>query len=556
MKNGLLKQVLRGMVRSVLPFYLFTFLPSSLAAQDFTVVRGDCMPVLNESDADGAHAMKAPRRLPAINASWDASRTYHQLVILITFKETRDTIPEPCLFKSSNPRELYDRMLNEDGYNQRNGPGCAAEYFREQSGGLFNLQFDVYGPYQVSTKAQPTAKPTDNTRNYGAGPMTEATKQFLAENPDIDFSQYDWNNNGYVNQVVYVFAGYSGNQSNENCYGYVWPNTSMFTAITTHDGKKISSYSNSCELWANGNSCGFGTICHEFTHSLGLPDIYPAHNGWATSVLDEWDLMDGGNFTNFGWCPPNYTPLEKMLLGWLTPVELTAPATIKNLKPVSEGGQAYIIKNTDKEYYLLENRQWIGWDVASPGRGLVIYHVNYDANAWSGNRVNDTSNKPNFDIVSADNMDYTAWNDYLIGTGTRTQYAASPRLHNLHLSTSPYPYAGDPVVDALTDTSVPAAVMYNANSKGDFLMSKPITNIQMTSDGLISFDFMGGDDTTGIEDLQISDLPFGSSDPNQIVDSKSVNSNFYDLQGRKAASQKGLLIVREKNGTVRKIIRQ
>ena len=52
--------------------------------------------------------------------------------------------------------------------------------------------------------------------------------------------------------------------------------------------------------------------------------------------------MDGGNFTNYGWCPPNYTPIEKMLLGWLTPVELTEPASIVNLKPVSEGGEVYI----------------------------------------------------------------------------------------------------------------------------------------------------------------------------------------------------------------------
>ena len=530
-------------MQKVIFLFLSVLMSLPLMAQDFPVVRGDCMPE-GEGDAVVSHGMKAPRRLRTPNTSWDASRTYHQLVILFTFKETNDTTPAPTLFQSANPREEYDRMLNEPGYNQRNGAGCMADYFRVQSGGLFNMQFDVYGPYMVNYKAKPDLNATESTRNYGVTQMREATQMFLTENPDIDFSQYDWNNDGNVNQVIYVYAGLGGNNGSTT-YGHIWPNTSSFSTITTKDGKKISDYSASAEIWPTRTptSCGIGTICHEFTHSLGLPDIYPTADGLPFSMVDEWDLMDGGNFTNYGWCPPNYTPLEKMLLGWLTPVELTGPTTVKDLKPVSEGGQVYIIKNTDKEYYLLENRQWRGWDVGVPGQGLVIYHVNYDASVWSTNKPNNTKGAPRFALVHADNMDYDAWGEFVDNNKLST-YADAPRLHNRFLSTSPYPYNSDPVVNALTDTSLPAATMYNANAEtGEFLLSKPITNITMSSEGLISFDFMGGSDTTGIDDVNVNE-------------NDNENEKFYDLLGRRTSIQKGLLIIREKNGSVKKIIRK
>ena len=165
----------------------------------------------------------------------------------------------------------------------------------------------------------------------------EATNLFIEEHPEIDFSQYDWNGNGRVNQVIFIYAGLTGNITSTACYGHIWPNTSSFPTITTPDGKKISNFTASGELWPYNRSFGIGTICHEFSHSLGLPDIYPTSKNGGYSICDEWDLMDGGNFTNYGWCPPNYTPLEKMLLGWLTPVELTEPTSITDLKSVSEG---------------------------------------------------------------------------------------------------------------------------------------------------------------------------------------------------------------------------
>ena len=232
-----------------------------------------------------------------------------------------------------------------------------------------------------------------------------------------------------------------------------------------------------------------------------------------------------------------------MLLRWLTPVELTEPATVVDLKPVSEGGQAYIIRHTANEYLLLENRQWIGWDLRSPGHGLLISHVDYNSSAWLGNTVNNTPSHHRYDFFHADNMTYDDW-DKLIGDNNPTVGG-----HNRILSTSPYPYLPGDGGDAnrsLTDDSTPAAKMYNNNSDMKQMLSKAITDIYETQEGLISFKFMGGDSSTAIGGIVNRDMM-----PDRAV---------YDLQGRRVASSLSnrnpqLRIIRQADGTFRKVIR-
>ena len=247
--------------------------------------------------------------------------------------------------------------------------------------------------------------------------------------------------------------------------------------------------------------------------------------------------MDGGNFTNYGWCPPNFTPMEKWLLGWVSFTDLEEPASIRDLKPAAEGGEIYRIKHSESEWLLLENRQQSGWDAGVPGKGLVIYHVNYDGSMWRGNTVNNSS-KRRFELVHADNMDYDAWKALV----TKSPYTQSSRMNSCILSTSPYPWVKDSigvVNDSLTETSVPAPIMNFRNEKGDSLLNKPITNIRMSEDGLISFDFMGGDP------IVIS----GVYHPNA-----NTHPSAFDLFGRRisASRSRGVIIQRQADGTVRK----
>ena len=455
---------------------------------------------------------------------WDANRVYRQPVVLITFQDLDFSMDDPVAY--------YNRVLNEKGYNEGVGKGCAADYFREQSGGLFNLQFDIYGPIKVDTKAQDKTVPD----NYGEYTMENALEQLRAT-CKTDFSIYDWNGDGEVNQILFICAGYSGTEVRY----YVFPNSKL-TSEMAPGNLPISMLSISCELWKDGSTYGIGTLVHEFSHCLGLPDLYPInHYDSRFSMVDEWDLMDGGNMTNWGWCPPNYSALEKQLLGWKTPTELTESTSVTGMKPVSEGGETFIIRNSayPNEFYLLENRQQTGWDYGIPGKGLLIIHVDYDEKSWGMNEVNDFMTNDRYSLVSADGKTYTDWNPRQ-DAGSTDGYTMDGRLRSRYLSGSAYPYTNTEslvVNRALTNTSEPPAMLFHDNAEGIMLMSKPITNIQMDENGYISFDFMM--DATGIEDVK--DGQCTMYDGQWRMD----NDGWYTLDGRPLSgkpTQRGMYV--------------
>ena len=477
--------------------------------------------------------------LPEPITQWDAQRTYRVPVVLITFKD--------CEFSMSDPVAYYRRLFNEEGFNEGKGKGCVADYFLEQSGGLCHLQFDIYGPIQVDTTAHYPSG------NYGDYSVEQALKQ-LSATTDADFSVYDWTGDGAVNQVVFVAAGYTGN----SVTGYIWPNT-CHTYWKAPGNLSIQMTSISCEKWGDDRLCGIGTIVHEFSHCLGLPDIYPT-SGSLFSVVDEWDLMDGGNYTNYGWCPPNFSTMEKMFLGWATPTELKSSTTITGMKPVSEGGETFIIRNSayKDEFYLLENRKQTGWDYGTPGNGLLIFHVDYDYGRWCDNNVNGSQNHLLYSLIAADNKSYRDWDPRNDGKDPN-KWTMSDRLRNKYLSTAPYPCFNEETTliinQSLTDESIPSSMVYKGyqvvvgvDKDGKDIMewhegnlSKPITNIQVASDGSVSFDFMK--EPTSIREA--------------LFEEQGVEI-WYDLHGHQLPEvprQSGIYILRGQNGKTKKIIK-
>lgn len=486
----------------------------ALMAQESAFIRYSCMPAAAEG-MSGARGHK----LPVINTQWDAQRTYPVAVVLVEFSDKSFTAGDPgngaTMGDITDVNERYRRLFSEEGFNRGKGPGCVTDYFVCQSGGLFHPRFDVYGPVTLSGNCK-------SYGNYGVSGFREAL-QMAHDSYGIDFSAYDWNNDGQCEHVVFVYAGYGGNENKTEAKGCIWPNTYSFSPLS-FNGVSISDYSASPEMWVDGTSCGIGTICHEYSHTLGLPDLYPTA-GSEFSVVDEWDLMDGGNYSNDGWCPPSYSAHEKMLLGWKQPEELYAPATIEQMLPVSQDGDTYIVYAANSnEFFLLENRQWSGWDSCTPGHGLLISHVDYSASAWRGNSVNSTSTHHRYEQVHADNLDYNGWEAIL---HKQDVYVDG---HSRYLSGSPYPFISDEVNNTeFTDTSLPPATTYS----GTQLLSKPITDIQEFDDGTVTFNFMGG------ILVDISELQFP----------QSPTATLYDLQGRRLSStsplQPGLVI---KNG--------
>lgn len=384
------------------------------------------------------------------------------LVILVNFKDKK--------MQSKHTQAEWNDYFNKVGYNKYGNNGSVHDYFYAQSYGKLDLEFDVIGPVTVSKNvASYGANDAQGNDIDPAGMIKEACELAYAKEK-MDMSQYDWDGDGAVDQVYVIYAGYgeaAGGEANT-----IWPHEwdiqgGGYSLVL--GGQRIRTYACSSEL--NGGSgtyiSGIGTACHEFSHCMGIPDMYDTSGGGCFG-MDAWDLMDYGSYGGDGYEPTGYNTYEKWVSGWIEPTILTEPCYIKNMKPLSDAPEACVVFNeaNKNEYYIFENRQLKGTDVALPNHGMLVIHVDYDQKVWFDNEVNNTSNHQRFTVVPADN-----------------------KLTSETVSGDTYP--GTTKSTELTDTSKPAATLFNANSDGRKFLGKPVTEIT-EKDGLISFTFMGG----------------------------------------------------------------
>jgi len=410
-------------------------------------------------------ARNAARRLKAASAH-KASFTGKKkgLVILVNFTNLSHTFGQA---------DWYD-LFNKEGYDKYGNAGSVHDYFYANSYGTFDLEFDVVGPVTVSHTYQYYGAPNDNNNDsHPAGMVAEACK--LADEY-VNFADYDWDGDGEVEQVYVVYAGY-GQAQGADAYT-IWPHEwhlssssdTDYSALTL-DGVTINTYATSCELHGTGKSeaikiDGIGTACHEFSHCMGLPDFYDTGDK-GNFGMDVWDILDYGSYNDDGYCPAAYTSYERMFAGWLTPVDITTTAAkINDMPCLVDEPVAYIIYNQadSDEYYLLENRQKRGFDAALVGHGMLVLHVQYNEEIWKRNKVNQNSARQRMTIIAADN--------------NYSKYGATG---------SGDPFPGTSEVTSLTDTSTPAATLYENNSDGTKYMHVPLNNI-CEGGGKITFD--------------------------------------------------------------------
>lgn len=388
------------------------------------------------------------------------------LVILVQFSDVKFTYD----------KATFNDYFNKVGFNQDGMHGSVHDYFLEQSYGQFDLEFDVVGPVTVAQKASYYGydQETDVSHNDRVAAMVNTLCKQVDN--EVDFSQYDWDNDGTVDQVYVIFAGYGAAQGAD---GTIWPHEWTVrgggSQYTTKENVKIDTYGISCELLGDGVNYkghldGIGTSCHEFSHCLGLPDFYDTRKDGTNFGMNAWDLMDYGcyNGNSNGHSPCGYTAYERWFAGWLTPTELNASCQIVDMPAIQDEPVAYVVYNdaNANEYYLLANHQLKGFDVAASGHGMLVIHVDYDKTAWTYNTVNSVDGHERMTIIPADN----------------SANASS-------LASDPFP--GTRRKKELTNTSTPKATLYNENTDGTKFMNKPITDIDETA-GLISFNFMGG----------------------------------------------------------------
>lgn len=392
------------------------------------------------------------------------------LVILVNFSNKS--------MNSVHNQEFYDGFFNAEGFSREGSHGSVHDYFYECSYGQFNLTFDVLGPVKISREMSYYGEnDSDGNDKHPADLVTEACA--LANELGADFTKYDWDGDGKVDQVFLVYAGY-GEHAGAPAYT-IWPHESSLSdeqqyygdgdGPVSYDGVTIDTYAVTSELDGNtgSTSSGIGVACHEFSHCMCLPDFYDTRNVSNRYYgMDSWDLMDCGSYSDNGNCPAPYTSYERMYCGWLTPTVLSDPCQITEMPALSSEPKAYIIYNDGKpnEYYMLENRQLVGFDSSSPNHGMLVLHVYFSSKEWSENTVN-TKSVQRMTIIPADNI---------LSHGTNSGDT----------------WPGKTGKTALTDTSTPAATLYVANKDGRTFMGKPIENITESADGKISFTFAGG----------------------------------------------------------------
>lgn len=439
--------------------------------------------------------MKAQRK---VGSYGDYTGSKKGLIILVEYQDT--------VFKSGNTPELYHRIANEENFSHSKGfVGSVHDYFHDQSQGQFDLTFDVLGPVKLSQKQSYYGG--NDSRGDDKHPEEMVVEACKAIKDEVNFKDYDWDNDGEVDQVFILYAG--AGEANGGADDTVWPHEWQLSAAgksLTLDGVRIDTYGCSCELQPDEVSAygtvyswkidGLGTICHEFSHCLGYPDMYDTAYGGHYGMYS-WDLMDMGSYNGDGFIPAGYTSYEKMEAGWQQPIELKGTMQIDNMEPISDGGNTYIVYNkaNQNEYFLLENRQKQGWDSELEGNGLLILHVDYDATVWANNMVNTVSssyygsnNHERCTIFKADNRDYNS--------------SYSGRSSS-DIAGDPYPYGTN---NKLTNTSAPAAKLYNNNSDGKKYMNVDITDITRNSDGTISFNFSDGTGEASDKQEQTLDL--------------------------------------------------
>ena len=279
----------------------------------------------------------------------------------------------------------FDRMLNAAGFNDNGAVGSARDYWSDASGGRFTPSFDVYGPVRLERKHDEFPSGDGDEHYEMARTMLEEALAQLDAGSDIDFSLYDNDNDGYIDNVYMFYPGYA--QSNGGGKNTIWPHAWALRGNKTYDGVRAGSYACSSELNGRDGTVfnGCGTFCHEFGHVIGLPDLYDTDyedNGEALHP-GAWNLMAGGNHNGSGRIPAALSSYERYILGYLENFEDLSAAGDYTL-PAVTSNRAFMLPTANAgEKFILEVRDGSKWDSPLPS-GLIIYHSDASDNLVNG----------------------------------------------------------------------------------------------------------------------------------------------------------------------------
>lgn len=356
------------------------------------------------------NAVAGPMKMAALDS--EGRSTYptigdgnRSLVVLVEFQDVQ--------FLMDDPKDYFSRQLNEPGFSDYGGKGSALDYYTAISNGHYKPQFDVVGPVQIPYNASYFKDATSNTT---MATLIRTALTTLHNAGEVDFSNYDLDENGTVDTVFFYYAGYG---SADSVTETIWPHQSNYQAYVQYygqpqlrfDGKYIGPYACANELkgynpqtnkspWNDGSTPwvdGIGTFVHEYGHVLGLPDLYEKNYAGTTQTPGDWDVMDGGCYNGHGCVPPLYSAYEQWVCKWLEyedaedgmQYDLASLGTTDSARairvriPSNSTGTSY-----HPEYFVIESRDNSGWDSCFNESGLMVWRINYKKSTWTSNEVN------------------------------------------------------------------------------------------------------------------------------------------------------------------------
>ena len=386
--------------------------------------------------------------------------------------------PDKPLVKT---KEEFNNLMNQVGYSVSGAKGSVHDYFYENSYEKLDLEITVAGPYTVSKEWAYYGENGANGRD-----MPSRVQEFAKEAAQLTFEninpdKFDNDNDGFIDAFHIIYAGHgeeAGGDANS-----IWAHEFGFPAIT-FGTKKLDIYSCSPELRgpSGSNITNIGVICHEMCHVFGSPDFYDTDGDESNGYFQgtgQWDLMAAGSWNNDGASPAHINMYQKIQFGWVTPVLLSEPQAITGMTNSAFNPVAYRYDTpTQGEYFILENRQKVGFDQYVPGTGLLIYHVSITNADIRNNTVNTRHPQKVYPVCASLNTN---------PTGTPQSYGGSgSESSSCPINSAGCPFPGASGKTSFTDYSIPSAVTWDKTNT-----VKPLTEIkELKPSNTVSFRFL------------------------------------------------------------------
>ena len=449
--------------------------------KEFKPLHGKSAFGVGGSNADADVPAQGNRKVPIILVEYQDKR----------FKNTRE--------------QIIQAMLT--------GNTSVQQYFKDQSNGKYDPDFEVFGIYTLSQNRQYYGGNNSSGDDKGLGSMvTEACQ--LAAADGVSFNRFDTNSDNYCDVVIVIYAGVGEAQASYSVPNSIWPcNWNLQSASYYGMGGNGAFRPSGSNVYVNNFAVfnevhgsndngstidGIGTFCHEFGHCLGLPDFYDTNYGGHYG-MGSWDIMDTGCYADDTYTPIGYSAYEKNFMGWIDYV-IPNPGTYYTL-PIwnqkNEDTDKALFLQSDingNEFFVIENRRQQGWDRYLPAQGLLIHHITYSASRWTQNTPNN-QNIQLITIMPADNS-----------LNTNSESGDTwPRNNKTEF----------------TDNSTPAArlnMAANGNISGNAgYLGKPVTEMVINSDGTASFWYIKGAITDPTIEVSTENLNCGATPVNSSI---------------------------------------